>query len=78
MEGAKLEFTDEAVRAIAEKAHEKDVGARGLRAIVEDLMLDIMYELPDQPPGMHYVVTKDVVLGRQRLFPVAEQKHKSA
>ena len=78
MEGAKLEFTDEAVRTIAEKAHEKDVGARGLRAIVEDLMLDIMYELPDQPPGMHYVVTKDVVLGRQRLFPVAEQKHKSA
>lgn len=78
MEGAKLEFTDEAVRAIAEKAHEKDVGARGLRAIVEDLMLDIMYELPDQPPGMHYVVTKDVVLGRERLFPVAEQKHKSA
>lgn len=78
MEGAKLEFTDEAVRAIAEKAHEKDVGARGLRAIVENLMLDIMYELPDQPPGIHYVVTKDVVLGQQRLFPVAEQKHKSA
>lgn len=78
MEGAKLEFTDEAVRAIAEKAHEKDVGARGLRAIVENLMLDIMYELPDHPPGMHYVVTKDVVLGRQRLFPMAEPKHKSA
>ncbi len=78
MEGAQLEFTDEAVRAIAEKAHEKDVGARGLRAIVEDLMLDIMYELPDQPPGMRYVVTKDVVLGQARLFPVAEQKHKSA
>ncbi len=78
MEGAKLHFTDDAVRAIAEKAHAKDVGARGLRAIVEEIMLDIMYELPDQSPGLEYIVSKDVVLGNERLFPIAEPKHKSA
>jgi len=78
MEGAELEFSDTAVRLIAEKAHEKDTGARGLRSIIEDIMLDIMYELPDQPPGMKYVVTDDVVLGRQKLLPIAEAKHKSA
>ena len=78
MENAKLEFTDAAVRLIAEKAHEKDTGARGLRSIVEEIMLDIMFELPDQPPGLTYEVTDDVVAGRSRLFPVPEAKHKSA
>jgi ATP-dependent Clp protease ATP-binding subunit ClpX len=78
MEGSVLEFTDGAVRLIAEKAHEKDTGARGLRSMVEDIMLEIMYELPDQPPGAKYVVTEDVVLGREKLFPISEAKHKSA
>ncbi len=78
MEEAKLEFTDEAIRAIAEKAHAKDTGARGLRSIVEDIMLDIMFELPDQPRGATYLVSEDVVHGRTQLFPVAEAKHKSA
>jgi len=78
MENAKLEFTDEAIRLIAEKAHHKDPGARGLRSIVEDLMLDIMFELPEQAPGLTYVVTDDVVAGRAKLFPVPEAKHKSA
>ena len=41
-------------------------------------MLDIMYELPDQQAGLEYVVTRDVVLGREPLFPVPEAKHKSA
>jgi ATP-dependent Clp protease ATP-binding subunit ClpX len=78
MENAKLDFTESAVRAIAEKAHEKDTGARGLRTIVEEIMLDIMFELPEQPPGLTYLVTDDVVAGRAKLFPVAEAKHKSA
>jgi len=78
MENAKLEFTDPAVRLIAEKAHEKDTGARGLRSIVEEIMLDIMFDLPDQPPGLTYVVSDDVVAGRTRLFPVPDAKHKSA
>jgi len=78
MENAKLEFTEPAVRAIAEKAHAKDTGARGLRAIVEDIMLDIMFELPEQAPGLTYVVTDEVVNGRAKLFPMPEAKHKSA
>ncbi|OHB83916.1 MAG: ATP-dependent protease ATP-binding subunit ClpX [Planctomycetes bacterium RBG_16_64_12] len=78
MEEAELEFTPEAVRAVAERAHEKDTGARGLRAVVEDVMLDIMFELPEQPRGSSYLVTDDVVHGRERLFPMPETKHKSA
>ena len=77
MENAELEFTD-ALREIAEKAKAKDAGARGLRSIVEDIMLDIMYELPEQPAGVEYVVTKEVVQGRERLFPLSEAKHKIA
>lgn len=78
MENAELEFTDAALKAIAERAQEKETGARGLRSIIEEVMLDIMFELPDQPPGSRYVVSDDVVYGRQRLVPVTEPKHKSA
>jgi ATP-dependent Clp protease ATP-binding subunit ClpX len=78
LEEAELEFTDEALRAIAERAQEKDTGARGLRSVIEDVMLDIMFELPDQPRGSSYLITEDVVYGRERLFPMPEPKHKSA
>ena len=78
LESAELTFTDEALRAIAERAQEKETGARGLRAIVEDVMLDILFELPDQPRGAKYLITEDVVHGREQLFPLPESKHKSA
>jgi len=78
MENCELEFTPGALRTIADKALKKDTGARALRSIIEDVMLDIMFELPDQPPGSKYVVTEDVVLGRERLFPMPEPKHKTA
>ncbi len=68
MENAELDFTDGALKLIARKAHEKDVGARGLRAIIEEVMLDIMFELPDQSAASKYTVTEDVVAGRQSLF----------
>ena len=48
MENAELGFTEAALRAIAERAMEKDTGARALRSIIEEVMLDIMFELPDQ------------------------------
>ncbi len=81
MENCELSFTDEALRAIARRALEKDTGARGLRSIVEEVMLDIMYELPDQPPGTQWVITDSVVKGRDQLFKIAgptEPKTKSA
>src|SRR5688572_962910 len=63
MEGCELHFTAEALRAVAEKAKEKDTGARGLRSIIEEVMLDIMYELPEQGGGQRYVITDGVVDG---------------
>jgi ATP-dependent Clp protease ATP-binding subunit ClpX len=70
MEGSELEFLPDALRLIAEKAKEKDTGARGLRSIVEDIMLDIMYELPDRDEKARgrFVVTPEVVRKERTLF----------
>ena len=78
MENAELIFTPEALRAIAERAQAKETGARGLRSIIEEVMLEVMYELPEQTPGQRYVVTPEVVMGKQRLFPIPDAIHKSA
>jgi ATP-dependent Clp protease ATP-binding subunit ClpX len=79
MENAELGFTESALRLIAERAMEKETGARALRSIIEDVMLDLMFELPDQPAGSRYLVTEDVVQGRQQLVPLpAEAKSKTA
>ena len=78
MENADLQFTEDALQTIARKAQEKDTGARGLRSIIEEVMLDIMFDLPDRGPGNRYVISKDVVEGRKPLFTIAEPKHKSA
>jgi len=78
MENAELKFTDEALRALAERAQETDTGARGLRSVIENVMLDIMFELPDQPADATYLITDDVVCGRRRLFPLPKPKHKRA
>ncbi len=78
MEKAEISFTEPALRAIAQRAMEKDTGARALRSIIEEVMLDIMFELPEQPPGSNYRITDDVVLGRNKLYPMPEPKHKSA
>src|SRR4051794_29289395 len=72
MEGADLEFTSEALIEIAKRAKTKDTGARGLRSIVEDVMLDIMYELPDRTAKEkgRFVVTPEVVRKERNLFDV--------
>ena len=74
MEGCELIFTDDALDVIATKAIGKGTGARGLRSILEYVMLDIMYDLPDQPKGTKVVITEDVVLGDHRLFDLPESK----
>ncbi|MFQ6048095.1 MAG: ATP-dependent Clp protease ATP-binding subunit ClpX [Phycisphaerae bacterium] len=68
MEGSELIFTPEALTLIAEKAIQRDTGARALRAVMEELMLDLMYELPEQKQPGRYVVTDAVVRGQQDLF----------
>lgn len=61
LDGAKLKFTDGAVEAIAEKALKFGTGARALRSIMESLMLDIMYKLPDDKSRREVVIDKDMV-----------------
>lgn len=76
MEGAQLKFTDEALEMIAKKAMKRDTGARALRAVMEELMVDLMYRLPDEPQKGTYVVTKAVVEGKEDLFQKAVQLQK--
>ena len=78
MEDADLKFTDKALHAIATRAAERETGARGLRSIIENVMMDIMFELPDQPRGSRYVVTDDIVEGRTKMFNEETPKSKSA
>jgi ATP-dependent Clp protease ATP-binding subunit ClpX len=75
MEGVELEFDKFSLNAIVEKAMIKKTGARALRSIVEDFMLDIMYELPNRKSIEKCIITKDVVeKGEEPLFIKAEKK----
>jgi ATP-dependent Clp protease ATP-binding subunit ClpX len=74
MEDAELDFTDGALRAIAEKAKQRETGARGLRSVVESLMLDIMFELPEQSAGSKYEITEEIVVGRDSLMQLPKSK----
>jgi ATP-dependent Clp protease ATP-binding subunit ClpX len=67
MENAELTFTDEALRAIARKAMAKNTGARALRAIVEEMMLDLMFELPSRQ-DKKFVITPEVVEKGSRIL----------
>ncbi|MFO0867569.1 MAG: ATP-dependent Clp protease ATP-binding subunit ClpX [Pirellulales bacterium] len=78
MENCGLEFSEGALATVAGRALERGVGARGLRGILEEIMLDVMFELPEQPPGSKFVIDEDVIAGRRRLFNVAEPQSKSA
>jgi len=68
MEGAELEFDTTALREIAGLAKKRDTGARGLRSIVEEIMLDIQFDLPDIEQKSKYVVTDAIVRGEKKLF----------
>jgi ATP-dependent Clp protease ATP-binding subunit ClpX len=78
MEEAELHFSEEALRLLAERALQKETGARGLRSIIEEIMLDVMFNLPDQGRGSRYSITGDVVRGRQPVLPLPIAKTKSA
>jgi ATP-dependent Clp protease ATP-binding subunit ClpX len=78
MEGAELEFTSGALHLIAQKALRRDTGARALRAVCEELMLDLMYKLPDQQQGGKYIIDEDVVVGRAHLFELRPERRKES
>ncbi|MBN1437000.1 MAG: ATP-dependent Clp protease ATP-binding subunit ClpX [Sedimentisphaerales bacterium] len=76
MENAQLEFSPEALLAIANKAIKRDTGARALRAVTEELMLDLMYELPDDTDVQKYVIDKDIVQGKVSKFTAKKMNKK--
>jgi ATP-dependent Clp protease ATP-binding subunit ClpX len=82
LDEVKLEFEDDALHAIAAKALERDTGARALRSIIEDFMLDIMYEIPKDDNIGTVTITREYVEGkggprieiRSDLLPEAGEK----
>jgi len=68
MEGAELEFTPQALKMVAKKAKDRDTGARGLRSIVEEVMTDIMFELPEIENKEKFIVTESVIKGESPMF----------
>jgi ATP-dependent Clp protease ATP-binding subunit ClpX len=72
-ENVKLRFTDDALEAIAELAIQRKIGARGLRMIIEDLMLELMYNLPSMKKVKECVVSADVVLDREKAITLIEK-----
>ena len=72
-EGVSLKFTSDALETIAEKALERKIGARGLRLITEDLMLDVMYELPSTKKVKEFVVTREMVENKEVFLKLLEK-----
>jgi ATP-dependent Clp protease ATP-binding subunit ClpX len=65
-EGVKLTFLEEAVQAVAHEAVRRDTGARGLRSILEDIMLDVMYEIPSLTGVAEVIIGREAIMERKR------------
>jgi ATP-dependent Clp protease ATP-binding subunit ClpX len=72
-ENVRLKFSDDALEAIASLAMERKVGARGLRMILEDLMLDLMYYLPSYKKVREFSVTKEMVMAQKISLALLEK-----
>ncbi|UCE63848.1 MAG: ATP-dependent Clp protease ATP-binding subunit ClpX [Nitrospirota bacterium] len=70
----KLKFTDGALKAIAQKAYHQKTGARGLRAILESVMLDVMYDIPSQKDIKEVLITEEVIQGKGEPIKVLGQQ----
>jgi ATP-dependent Clp protease ATP-binding subunit ClpX len=66
MEGVHLRFTDGALTAIAREGLNRKSGARGLRAIMENIMLDVMYDIPAQPNIKEVLISEEVVTNKEQ------------
>ncbi len=78
MDGVDLEFTQEALKEIAKEAIKRKTGARGLRAIVEEIMTDIMYKIPSMKGVKKVIIDRDVVLKKKEPTIITEEKEKNA
>ena len=78
-EGAELEFHDEALNMIAERAMKRDTGARALRAVMDEIMVDLLYDLPEQDnEGVVYVIDPEAVENGADLERMARRSKESA
>lgn len=77
-ENVKLRFTDGALTAIAKESLKRKTGARGLRAILEEIMLDVMYEIPSQVGIKECLITEDAILNREKPILIYEERAESA
>ena len=78
MESVHLKFTEEALRAIAREAMKRKSGARGLRAIMENIMLDVMYEMPSQPTIKEVIISEEVATRNEAPIIVYSKAAESA
>lgn len=78
LDDVELEFRDDALRAIAKKAIERNTGARGLRSIVENTMMECMYEVPSRDDVKKVIVTKEAVEGTEQPILVSKDEEESA
>ena len=78
MEHVKLKFTDGSLIAIAKEALKRKTGARGLRSILENAMLDIMYEIPSQTMVKEVVISEEVIYSKEKPIVVYESVAESA
>ena len=78
LEKVRLKFTDDAIAAVAREAMKRGTGARGLRAVLEEVMLEVMYELPSLPGLKECIITREVILNKDRPILISEQKEQSA
>jgi ATP-dependent Clp protease ATP-binding subunit ClpX len=78
LEKVRLKFTDDAGAAVAREAMKRGTGARGLRAVLEEVMLEMMYELPSIPALKECIVTREVILNRERPILITEPKEQTA
>lgn len=69
MENCEVTFSESGLQEIARQALAKGTGARGLRSIIENVMLEVMFELPEQPRGSKFVIDESIVRGERSLFP---------
>jgi ATP-dependent Clp protease ATP-binding subunit ClpX len=76
IDGVSLEFKEDALRAVAKEAIRRNTGARGLRAILEDIMLNVMYEVPSRHDIVKCVITKDVIAKKEEPILVTEDRGK--
>jgi len=78
LEGAKLTFTQDALRAVARKAQRRDTGARALRAVMEELMVDLMYDLPEHGKGGEFIIDEAAARGKPTLNALRVHRKESA